>query len=76
MGQVSRPPRLDRIFEPFFTTKNVGEGMGLGLSIVHGIVESCGGGITARNLPEGGAAFEVLLPTVQAGPPLSSKQII
>jgi light-regulated signal transduction histidine kinase (bacteriophytochrome) len=65
------PALLDRIFEPFFTTKDVGEGTGLGLSIVHGIVESCGGGITARNLPEGGAAFDVLLPAIQAGPPLS-----
>ena len=53
---------LDRVFEPFFTTKGVGEGPGLGLSVVHGIVELCGGRITARNSPEG-AVFEVLLPS-------------
>jgi two-component system, chemotaxis family, sensor kinase Cph1 len=63
------PALLERVFEPFFTTKDVGEGVGLGLSIVHGIVESCGGGITVRNLPEGGAAFDVLLPAIQAEPP-------
>lgn len=55
---------LDRVFDPFFTTKDVGQGTGLGLSIVHGIVESCGGRITVRNLAEGGAVFEVLLPSV------------
>jgi light-regulated signal transduction histidine kinase (bacteriophytochrome) len=58
------PAVLERIFEPFFTTKEVGEGTGLGLSIVHGIVESCGGTIAARNLAKGGAVFDVLLPLV------------
>jgi signal transduction histidine kinase len=55
---------LDQVFEPFFTTKGIGQGTGLGLSIVQGIVRSCGGTIVARNLPAGGAAFDIVLPSV------------
>ncbi len=50
-----------RVFEPFFTTKT--RGTGLGLSIVRRIVEAHGGTITARNLPEEGAVFELEIPT-------------
>jgi signal transduction histidine kinase len=51
-----------QIFVPFFTTKDVGEGTGLGLSVVHGIVVSHGGSIRVENLPGGGTMFEVALP--------------
>ncbi|WP_412553885.1 sensor histidine kinase [Shimia sp. MIT1388] len=53
----------DKIFDPFYTTKEVGssEGMGLGLSISYGLVQSFGGNIRGTNLPSGGALFTVEL---------------
>ncbi|WP_040282157.1 sensor histidine kinase [Psychroserpens damuponensis] len=53
---------LDKIFQPFFTTKPIGDGAGLGLSVVHGIVASHKGKISAENNKNKGAIFTVMLP--------------
>ena len=58
---------IQRIFDPFFTTKAVGQGTGLGLPTVLGIVRSHGGFVTAGNAPGGGAVFCVYLPVIQQG---------
>ncbi len=50
-GLGIKPGVMDKIFEPFFTTKDVGEGMGLGLSICYRVMEECGGRIFARSAP-------------------------
>ncbi|PJN96675.1 two-component system sensor histidine kinase [Amaricoccus sp. HAR-UPW-R2A-40] len=56
----------DKLFEPFYTTKRPGEGLGLGLAISAGFAAELGGRLVARNTPDGGAVFELLLPRERA----------
>jgi two-component system C4-dicarboxylate transport sensor histidine kinase DctB len=65
---------IDRVFEPFHTSKPAGEGVGLGLAISLGIVADHGGRITARNLPDGGAAFDISLPSLARAQPAEAAE--
>ncbi|MEJ2660692.1 MAG: ATP-binding protein [Desulfobacteraceae bacterium] len=59
------PEIQDRIFDPFFTTKKPGEGTGMGLSVVHGIIKDCGGSIQVRSVPGQGTTFQAWLPAME-----------
>jgi len=61
-GGGIRPDVFERMFDPFFTTKGVGEGTGLGLSVVHGIVTDLGGAIEVTSTAGHGTTFEIWLP--------------
>jgi PAS domain S-box-containing protein len=73
-GSGIAPEVFERMFDPFFTTKGVGEGTGLGLSVVHGIVTDLGGAIEVITRPGSGTTFEIWLPVAGEVRDASDKQ--
>ncbi|MBI5772019.1 MAG: PAS domain S-box protein [Verrucomicrobia bacterium] len=67
-GHGIPPEAMPHIFEPFFTTKGVGEGTGLGLATVFGIIEQHRGWIVAESTPGLGTSFEIALPMIATAP--------
>ena len=68
-GHGMDAPTLARVFDPFFTTKETGRGTGMGLAVVHGIVKSHGGVITAQSELGVGSTFNVYLPALRVEEP-------
>jgi PAS domain S-box-containing protein len=66
-GEGMSPEQLSRIFEPFYTTKQVGQGSGLGLPMVQGVVHGCNGHIAVHSTHGQGTTMELLLPPARQG---------
>ena len=70
-GTGMTPEVQAHLFEPFFTTKEIGEGTGLGLAFVHGVVRHGRGFVTVDSAPAKGTTMTVYLPVKNAGQPMS-----
>ncbi len=69
-GHGIDPDIIKRIFDPFFTTKRVGEGTGLGLSVVYGIIKNHAGTVTVASRPGEGSTFNIYLPSAENTEPV------
>ncbi len=67
-GRGIDPAIIERIFDPYFTSKGIGEGTGMGLAVVHGIVADHGGSISVTSEPGKGTAFHIFLPGIKGEP--------
>ena len=75
-GHGMAPDICERIFEPFFTTKRPGQGTGMGLAAVHGIVKGCGGAVLVTSAVGRGSLFEVYLPLIpRPEPPVGENAV-
>ena len=68
-GEGIPPDVLEKVFEPYFTTKEFGEGTGMGLAVVYGLVKKCNGAIELRSELGKGTVVEILLPEIQEKAP-------
>ncbi|GEM_PF-1056531 len=69
------PDVMARIFDPFFTTKQKDQGTGMGLSVVHGIVKGCGGGIQVESTPAKGTVFRAYFPAMKTAEQTMDRQV-
>ena len=69
-GPGIAPEIMDKIFDPYFTTKEKGEGTGMGLAMVQGIVQNCRGAVTVGSSPNEGTRFRIYLPVIHMDEPV------
>ncbi len=72
-GTGIAPEHMDKIFDPYFTTKEKGEGTGMGLAVVQGIVQSCNGTVTVETPDDGGVSFNIYIPIIHTDEPTEAK---